>query len=233
MEAREGKLLLGEDDAHLQRWLSEALRDHGFEVCVCGSVSEAQERLRTGVDLVLLDLGLPDGDGLEVCLELRSRGDCTPIVILTARDAPEELVRGLDAGADDFVSKPFRLSELLARTRAVLRRAVPATAEEKLLTNGPLWLDPRGHRAGLGERELELKRREFDLLAFLLASPGRTWTRQQLLDEVWGASYSGEDRTVDLHVARLRARIEEDASRPRFIQTVWGVGYKMVEEESS
>ncbi len=233
MEAREGKLLLVEDDANLQRWLPEALGDHGFEVRVCGSVSEAQERLRTPFDLVLLDLGLPDGDGLEVCLELRSRGDRTPIVILTARDAPEELVRGLDAGADDFVTKPFRLSELLARTRAVLRRTVPATAEEGLLTNGPLWLDPKGRRAGLGERELELKRREFDLLAFLLTSPGRTWTRQQLLDEVWGANYSGEVRTVDLHVARLRARIEEDASRPRFIQTVWGVGYKMVEEESS
>ena len=100
MEAREGKLLLVEDDANLQRWLPEALGDHGFEVGVCGSVSEAQERLRTAFDLVLLDLGLPDGDGLEVCLELRSRGDRTPIVILTARDAPDELVRGLDAGAD-------------------------------------------------------------------------------------------------------------------------------------
>jgi len=232
MEAREGKLLLVEDDANLQRWLPEALGDHGFEVGVCGSVSEAQERLRTAFDLVLLDLGLPDGDGLEVCLELRSRGDRTPIVILTARDAPDELVRGLDAGADDFVTKPFRLSELLARTRAVLRRTAPATAEEGHLTNGPLWLDPKGRRAGLGESELELKRREFDLLAFLLLSPGRTWTRQQLLDEVWGVEFSGEDRTVDLHVARLRARIEEDASRPRFIQTVWGVGYKMVEEES-
>lgn len=229
MHTSQGKLLLVEDDEHLKRWLPEALEDQGFDVDVCGSVASAQESLRRTFDLVLLDLGLPDGDGLGLCRDLRARGDQTPIVILTARDSPEELVRGLDAGADDFVTKPFRLPELLARTRAVLRRSARADEDSRLERRG-LWIDPVTRTAGQHGQDLTLKRREFDLLHFLMGSPGRTWTRRQLLDRVWGFDFAGEERTVDLHVARLRAQIEEDASRPRFIQTVWGVGYKMSEE---
>ncbi len=228
LESRD-KLLIVEDDEGLQQRLRSTLTDLGFVVEVTDSRAAAQNALRQGFDLVLLDLGLPDGDGLELCSELRARGDATPVVILTARDAPDELVRGLDAGADDFVAKPFRLAELAARIRAVLRRTKGEVVPSGRRCIGELWLDSAERMAGVGERILELRRREFDLLEFLISHPGRIWTRGQLLDRVWGRDFAGEDRTVDLHVARVRAHVEEDPRRPRYIQTVWGVGYRMSE----
>ena len=152
-----------------------------------------------------------------------------PIIILTARDAPEDRVRGLDVGADDYVIKPFHLPELIARVRSVMRRAGHAFGPGRV-QHGILWADPERHVAGLDRTEVVLKPREFDLLLFLLRHPGRTWTREQLLDRVWGAEYEGDIRTVDLHVRRLRAKIEEDASDPRYLETVWGVGYRLREE---
>jgi DNA-binding response OmpR family regulator len=137
----------------------------------------------------------------------------------------------LDEGADDYVVKPFHMGELMARVRTILRRA-GRTVGTGTVQHDALWLDPESRRAGRDQREISLKPREFDLLLFFMRHPGRTWTRDQLLDRVWGPSFTGDSRTVDLHVRRLRAKIEEDASDPRFIETVWGVGYRMCEAHS-
>ena len=225
----ETQILLVEDDSRIRRELLDALRGAGFGVDVSVSVKDAQWALRREYDLVLLDLGLPDGDGLDICRELRATGRSIPIIILTARDAPEQRVRGLDVGADDYVIKPFHLPELLARVRSILRRSGRSPGVGPVRC-GTLWADPDERRAGAGETTLDLTPREFDLLVFLMRHPGRAWTRDQLLDRVWGSSFDGETRTVDSHVRRLRAHIETDPGDPRWIETVWGVGYRMHEE---
>ncbi len=221
-------VLLVEDDERIRCELLEALRKDGYEVSVSVSLAGARAMLDKNYDLVLLDLGLPDGDGLDLCQDLRDAGRGVPVIILTARDGADERVRGLDLGADDYVVKPFHVSELLARVRAVLRRSGQSVGEGRVQC-GDLWADSALHAAGRGELEVKLKPREFDLLAFFLAHPGRTWTRDQLLDRVWGSDFSGDARTVDLHVRRLRAAVEDDPGDPHFIQTVWGVGYRMQE----
>ncbi len=222
-------ILLVEDDERIRMELLDALGAAGFTVDIAVSRSDASRTLRDDYDLLLLDLGLPDGDGLDLVRDLRAQGRAMPIIILTARDAPEQRVRGLDVGADDYVVKPFHLPELMARIRSQLRRIGRSTGAGPVRL-GDLWADPSGRQAGLGERNLALKPREFELLVFLMRHPGRAWTRDQLLDRVWGSSYGGEARTVDSHVRRLRACIETDPGDPRYIQTVWGVGYRMVEE---
>lgn len=222
-------ILLVEDDERIRKEMLDALRAGGFHVDVAVSVADAERALQSQYDLMLLDLGLPDGDGLDLCRDLRNAGRSIPIIILTARDGPDQRVRGLDVGADDYVIKPFHMPEMVARIRSLLRRTGRASGSGPVRV-GDLWADPDAHQAGRGELGFSLKPREFDLLVFLMRHPGRAWTRDQLLDRVWGASYAGEARTVDSHVRRLRACIEEDAGDPRYIQTVWGVGYRMAEE---
>ena len=222
----EPRILVVEDDHRIRTELLDVLRASGFDVYVSVSYSDASQALRRDYALVLLDLGLPDGDGLDLCRRLRQAGRGVPIIILTARDAPEQRVRGLDVGADDYVVKPVHLPELVARVRSVLRRAGRSVGPGRVRC-GDLWADPSSRTAGNDDQVLELTPREFDLLLFLLQYPGRAWTRAQLLDRVWGASYDGDDRTVDLHIRRLRSKIEDDASDPRYIETVWGVGYRM------
>lgn len=226
MTASSRSILVVEDDERIRSELVDALRAAGYRVEVTGSLAAARASLSTHPDLLLLDLGLPDGDGLDLVRELRDAQSELPVVVLTARDAPEQCVRGLDVGADDYLVKPVHLPELLARLRSVLRRAGRNVPTGKLACED-LWLDPASRRAGRDERALDLKPREFDLLSFLLSHPGRAWTRQQLLERVWGPSYDGDARTVDSHVRRLRAHIEDDPGDPRFIETVWGVGYRM------
>ena len=228
MTRQANQLLLIEDDERIRRELLDALRAAGFDVEVAASAADARRIMQRQFDLMLLDLGLPDGDGLDLCRQLRQAGRGVPIVILTARDAPEERVRGLDVGADDYVVKPFHMPELLARIRSVLRRA-GRTVGPGVARSGDLWADPESRKAGCGERLLELTPREFDLLIFLLRHPGKAWTRDQLLDRVWGPTYEGESRTVDSHIRRLRSYIEEDSGDPQYIGTVWGVGYRMSE----
>lgn len=228
MAKTEPKLLLIEDDSRIRRELCETLRREGLEVDVAVSLRDGRIAAERQHDLVVLDLGLPDGDGLEIVRALRDAGRSVPILILTARDTPEQRVLGLDTGADDYLVKPFHTGELLARVRSILRRT-GRTVGTGSVRHEDLWLDPESRNAGRGEREIALKPREFELLLFLVRHPGRTWTRDQLLDRVWGSSYSGDARTVDLHVRRLRAKIEDDAGDPRFIETVWGVGYRMSE----
>ena len=220
------RILLVEDDERIRMELLDALRASGFDVDVSVQAGHARRALERDYDLVLLDLGLPDGDGLDLCRHLRSRGRSVPVIILTARDAPEDRVRGLDVGADDYVVKPFHTPELIARIRSVLRRA-GRSAGPGSVQWADLSADPDSRTARRGEKKLDLTRREFDLFLFFLRFPGRTWTRDQILDRVWGAEFEGDSRTVDLHIRRLRAKVEDDPSDPKYFATVWGVGYRM------
>ena len=228
MAAREIQVLLIEDDQRIRRELLDALRAAGFCVEVATTAGDAGRALHRQHDLILLDLGLPDGDGLDLCRQLRASGRGVPIVMFTVWDAPELRVRGLDVGADDYVVKPFHMPELMARIRSVLRRA-GRTVGPGVARCGELWADPESRKAGCLDRLLDLTPREFDLLIFLLRHPGRAWTRDQLLDRVWGQEYEGENRTVDSHIRRLRSQIEVDPGDPHYIGTVWGVGYRMSE----
>lgn len=220
-------LLLVEDDHRIAAELVDALAARGFEVAVAPTLAAARFALGPQTDLLLVDLGLPDGDGLDLCREVRTRRPEMPLIIVTARDAPEQRVRGLDLGADDYVVKPFHLPELLARIRNLLHRA-DRSAGRGLVRVGDLWADPELRTAGKGEKSFELRRREFELLCFLLRHPDRPWSRAQLLDRVWGLRFDGDERTVDIHVRRLRRRIEDDPTAPRILLTEWGVGYRLV-----
>ncbi|NOX57646.1 MAG: response regulator transcription factor [Planctomycetes bacterium] len=223
------RILLVEDDERIRLEVLDALQAGGFVVSVAATLKEATDLVQNGFDLVLLDLGLPDGDGLDLCRSLRASGDDMPIILLTARDAPEQRVRGLDVGADDYVVKPFHMPELVARIRGLLRRSGSKTATG-LLRADTLWLDPQARTVGRDDQRLDLKPREFDLLQFMMTNPGRAWTRDQLIERVWGKSFDGDARTVDLHIARLRSKIETDPSDPRYVETVWGVGYRFQDE---
>ncbi len=220
------RILLVEDDERIRVELLDAFRASGFAMDVSVSYQQGMWAARGEHDLILLDLGLPDGDGLDLCRQLRDSGRSVPIIILTARDTPEQRVRGLHVGADDYVVKPFHVPELIARVRAVLRRAGRALGPGRVRV-GRIWADSETRAAGLGDAMFVLTPREFELMLFFLRHPGRVWTRDQLLDRVWGASYEGTTRTVDLHIRRLRSKIEDDPSNPQYIQTVWGVGYTM------
>lgn len=227
MKNTKKRILLVEDDHGIRRELLQALGSDNFSVQACCTGKDAQDSLENGdFDLILLDLGLPDADGIEICKWLRSVGNATPIIIITARDAVESRIEGLNAGADDYVVKPFQIGEVVARMQSVLRRATGSTLSGRI-TLGDLWADSEARKSGRDDREFRLKPREFDLLFFLLQNPGRAWTREQLLARVWGPEFEGDGRTVDLHVRRLRQKIEDDASDPRFIETVWGIGYRM------
>jgi len=223
-------VILVEDDERITSLLIEALADADFSLTACGDLASGRRAVKDGADLILLDLGLPDGDGLELCRELREAGDATPVIVLTARGEPTERVRGLEAGADDYLTKPFHLPELVARMQAVLRRVPTTERHTARLTWGPIWLDTATHQAGLDGLRLSLKKREFDLLEFFLRNPERAWTRLQLLEKVWGPQYACELRAVDLNIARLRSQLEQSGSHPRCIQTVWGVGYRLTNE---
>jgi DNA-binding response OmpR family regulator len=202
------------------------LESDGLRVVTAADGREALERFRADPpDLVLLDLMLPELSGMEVCRILR-RESAVPIVMLTARDSELDKVVGLELGADDYVTKPFSLRELQARVRAQLRRqesTTPARASEVRL--GEVTVDLAGHRLVRNGRSLPIKPRAFELLAFLLRHPGQVFSRDQLLEHVWGYDYAGETRTVDVHVHWLRTQLEENPSHPRFLETVRGVGY--------
>ena len=225
------KLLLVEDDTRIRMEMLDALMGAGYDVDVAVSKRDAHIALHRDYDLLLLDLGLPDGSGLDLCRDLRNQGRGLPIMIVTARDAPEARVRGLDIGADDYIVKPFHMPELLARIRTVLRRSGRVVGPGRVENNG-LWADPESRTAGKGTQTFELKPREFELLVFLLSHPGRAWTREQLVDRVWGSDFEGDTRTVDSHIRRLRSQIEDDPGDPHYVETVWGVGYRMCEAEA-
>ncbi len=221
------RVLVVEDEDSFSDPLSYMLRNEGFEVAVAPTGPEALEEFdRHGADLVLLDLMLPGLPGTEVCRQLRNRS-AVPVIMLTAKDSEIDKVVGLELGADDYVTKPFSSRELVARIRAVLRRHGQAEEpDDAALEAGPVRMDVERHTVSVGGRAVQLPLKEFELLEMLLRNAGRVLTRMQLIDRVWGADYVGDTKTLDVHVKRLRAKIEPDPAVPRYLVTVRGLGYK-------
>ncbi len=222
------RILVVDDEAMVREVVERYLVREGYEVGVARDGHEALELFRSGPwDLVVLDLMLPGRDGLQVARELRSAGD-VPLIMLTARTEELDRLIGFASGADDYVSKPFSPRELVARIRAVLWRTSkpPLVDERATLHFGALTVDPRSRSVTAYGRAVELTAKEFDLLHFLARSPGQVFTREQLMDSVWDYAAVGDAGTVTVHIRRLRAKVEEDPSRPRYLKTVWGVGYK-------
>ncbi len=218
------RVLLVEDDPDISELLARALRREGYEVDVRSDGHAALEGVRQGPDLVVLDIGLPLMDGLDVCRRLREDGRTVPVIMLTARADELDTVVGLDAGADDYVAKPIRLAELLARVRALLRRS-PGDATTTNDT-AEVWLDLEGRRAWFRGELLRLTAKEFDLLRVLLREQGRVVTREQLMREVWGTEWYQASKTVDMHISMLRKKFGDDVAQPRFISTVRGLGFR-------
>ncbi|MDH7568002.1 MAG: response regulator transcription factor [Armatimonadota bacterium] len=218
------KILVVEDEAVIAAGLEFSLRQEGYEVELAYDARTALEVFRRDPPaLVLLDLMLPDADGLDLCRALRAHSD-VPVIMVTARDQEAEKVRGLEAGADDYVTKPFGVMELLARIRTALRRS-SASARSRVVA-GPVEIDRESRTVRVGDTPVELRRREFDLLWALASAPGRVHTRDDLLATVWEDREYVEPGTLDVHIRRLREKIEPDPSRPRHITTVRGVGYR-------
>jgi two-component system response regulator RegX3 len=223
-------VLVVDDEVSYREALSVALQREGFAVDVAADGAEAIRRFDAcRPDLVLLDVMLPKMSGIDVCRELRSRSK-VPIIMVTAKDAEIDAVVGLEVGADDYVSKPFRLRELVARVRAALRRSAFLGEEGEehpdVLEVGDVKLDAARHEAYVRSQAVPLPLKEFELLEILLANAGRVLTRDVLIDRVWGPNYYGDTKTLDVHIKRLRSRIEEDPGSPRRIVTVRGVGYR-------
>jgi two-component system response regulator RegX3 len=221
------RLLVIEDEPAISEPLAYMLEKEGFEVAVAATgPAGLDEFARSGADLVLLDVMLPGLSGTEVCRTLR-QSSTVPIIMLTARDSEVDKVVGLELGADDYVTKPFSHRELIARVRAVLRRrGEPDDTTSSALESGPVRMDVERHRVTADGRPVSLPLKEFELLEILLRNAGRVLTRQQLIDRVWGADYVGDTKTLDVHVKRLRAKIEPEPSAPKYLLTVRGLGYK-------
>ena len=223
-------MLLIEDDAVIRASLQRTLGERGHVVEATGTGLDGLTRaVNDPPDLVLLDLGLPDIDGVELLKMLRAVS-AVPVLAITARDTDAETVATLDAGADDYLVKPFSTDQLEARVRAVLRRSVPAASEAVIV--GRLRIDPRARSATLGESAIELTRKEFDVLHYLAARAGEVVSKRELAAEVWGDVYGGRDKTVDVHLSWLRRKLGETAAAPRYLRAVRGVGIKLVDPGS-
>ncbi|MDO8108537.1 response regulator transcription factor [Isoptericola sp. b441] len=219
------RVLLAEDDPAIAEPLARALGREGYDVVVQGTGQGAIDSAPSA-DMIILDLGLPDMDGLDVARRVRNDGLAIPVLILTARADEVDLVVGLDAGADDYVTKPFRLAELLARVRALLRRTHADGTEEDELRARDVKVDLGAHRAFQADRELHLTAKEFDLLTALVREAGSVVGRETLMREVWGSDPSGSTKTLDMHVSWLRRKLGDDAGAPRYITTVRGMGFR-------
>jgi two-component system, OmpR family, response regulator RegX3 len=224
------KILVVEDEESFSEALAYLLGREGFDVTVADSGPKAIEEFdRVGADLVLLDLMLPGLSGTEVCKQIRQRSD-VPIIMLTAKDSEVDKVVGLELGADDYVTKPYSSRELVARIRAVLRRNSDlgdTDPADGILTVGPVRLDTERHVIAINGSTVQFPLKEFELLEFLMRNCDRVLTRTQIIDRVWGSDYVGDTKTLDVHIKRLRAKIEVDPANPVYIQTVRGLGYKM------
>jgi len=232
-------ILIIEDDPDIARLVQLHLRDIQCEADI---VQDGGEGLRqfeqAAYDLVVLDLMLPGMDGLAVCRGLRAAPGYVPILMLTAKSTELDRVVGLEMGADDYLTKPFSIPELLARIKALFRRvealgeAAATGTDEPSLTRGDLTVDVDKRRVRLAGQEVTLTAKEFDLLLHFARNPGRVYSRLQLLDQVWGYNHDGYEHTVNSHINRLRAKIEDDPAKPRFVLTVWGVGYKFADGDN-
>ena len=221
------RILVVEDEESFSDPLSYLLRKEGYEVSVAATGIQALEEFdRSGADLVLLDLMLPGLSGTDVCRQLRSHSN-VPVIMLTAKDGEIDKVVGLELGADDYVTKPYSPRELVARIRAVLRRGQEPDLAPPTLEVGPVRMDVERHVVTVDGSEQRLPLKEFELLEMFLRNPGRVLTSGQLIDRVWGSDYVGDTKTLDVHVKRLRAKIEPDPARPQHLLTVRGLGYKL------
>jgi two-component system response regulator RegX3 len=234
------RILLVEDEESYRDPLAYLLGREGFEVTTAATGPEALAAFdAAGADLVLLDLMLPGLSGTEVCRQIRQRSD-VPVIMLTAKDGEIDKVVGLELGADDYVTKPYSSRELLARVRAVLRRRGPAgatpagdeeEADDGILVAGPVRMDVERHTVTVDDQPVAFPLKEFELLELLLRNAGRVLTRGQLIDRVWGTDYVGDTKTLDVHVKRVRAKIEPDPGNPTLLVTVRGLGYKLLDDE--
>jgi len=227
------KILVVEDEPAIAESIAYSLRRDGFTVTVAPTLAQAEREI-AGVDLVVLDLMLPDGSGFDLIGQVRREKLATAVIVLSSRDGEADRVAALETGADDYVNKPFSPREIVARVRAVLRRAPPASASPRATptpapTALPLSVDEATRRAQVHGREMDLTRVEFDLLACMLAAPGRVFTRAQLIDRVWGDGFAITDRTVDSHVKGLRKKVSEAGGDAALIETVRGVGYRVTD----
>jgi len=230
------KLLIVEDDSAIQRMISDYFRHLGYEVL---TADDGEAGVKTALSerptVMLLDLMLPKLDGLAVCRQLREKLPSLPILMLTAKDDVVDKIVGLEMGADDYITKPFSLRELEARVKTVLRRArasqeTPVSDAQAPIIRGDLRIDPARREVTVRGQLVELTPKEFELLTLFASHPGHVYSRKYLLENVWDYSYSGYDRTIDSHINRLRAKIEENADEPKLVLTVWGVGYKFADE---
>nr|WP_281373585.1 response regulator transcription factor [Haloechinothrix aidingensis] len=221
--------MIVEDEESFAEPLAFMLRKEGFTAAVATEGKQALDEFdRNGADIVLLDLMLPGMSGTDVCKQLRQRA-AVPVIMVTARDSEIDKVVGLEIGADDYVTKPYSARELIARVRAVLRRRsdpAPEGEEQPVLAAGPVRMDVERHVVTVDGAEATLPLKEFDLLEYLLRNVGKVLTRAQLIDRVWGADYVGDTKTLDVHIKRLRAKIENDPAAPQYLVTVRGLGYK-------
>ena len=230
------RVLLIDDDARLSAMVGDYLRGSGFEVETAGSLAAGRERLAgAGYDALVLDLMLPDGDGLDLCRELRAnpRTRQLPLLMLTARGEPMDRIVGLELGADDYLPKPFEPRELLARVKALLRRATPPTSPDEVLRFGRLEIDLGERVARLGGVACDLTSHQFDLLVVLAQSSGRVLSRDQIMDLLKGHSLEAFDRSIDVHISRIRAVIEDDPKNPRRVLTVRGAGYVFAKKQDA
>ncbi len=232
------KVLIIEDDPNIADLVEIHLKDLGYDLERAEDGDTGLEKaLGDGFSLIILDLMLPGKNGLDICKEVRSRNKFTPILMLTAKSEELDKVLGLELGADDYITKPFSVRELVARIKAILRRVeveMEKSQEEEvdnLLSFGKLAIDLTKRKVTLNGQTIELTAKEFDLLRLFARNPGRTYSRNDLLDMVWGYQFSGYDHTVNSHINRLRNKIEKDPANPRYIKTVWGVGYRFAEIE--
>jgi two-component system alkaline phosphatase synthesis response regulator PhoP len=223
-------ILVVDDEPKIVKQARDYLERGGFRVVDAGDGKTALARARgERPDLIVLDLNLPEMDGLDVCRALRRESD-VPIIMLTARVEEADRLIGLELGADDYITKPFSPRELVARVRAVLRRVHGGVHQPGLIRAGQLEIDLEGHKVVRGERSVHLTRTEFNLLVALAQHPGQTFTREQLLGRLHGVAYDGFDRSVDAHIKNLRRKLEEDPAEPRYVLTVYGIGYKFTDE---
>ncbi|MGI9168196.1 MAG: response regulator transcription factor [Pyrinomonadaceae bacterium] len=234
---RKISLLVVEDDENISTAISEYFSRAGYHVkTVEDGLTGVKAALEDPPDAVVLDLMLPKMDGLAVCKELREKINYLPILMLTAKDDIVDKVLGLEMGADDYITKPFSLRELEARIKSVLRRnrrgsGSDGIKDETPIVRGKLRIDPGKREVTIGERQVELTPKEFDLLRLFASNPGRVFPRKYLLEKIWDYSYEGYDRTIDSHINRLRAKIEENPENPQMVLTVWGIGYKFTDEQ--
>jgi two-component system phosphate regulon response regulator OmpR len=230
------RLLMIDDDARLSAMVGDYLQGAGYQVEVAGSLAAGRERLAAGsFDALLLDLMLPDGDGLDLCRELRGdpRTRKLPLLMLTARGEPMDRIVGLELGADDYLPKPFEPRELLARVKALLRRAAPDDTPDEVLRFGRLEIDLGARVARLDAKSCDLTSHQFDLLVVLAQSPGRVLSRDQIMDSLKGHPLEAFDRSIDVHISRIRAVIEDDPKAPKRVLTVRGAGYVFAKKQDA